>query len=108
MLVPFSLNLILYPRNVGSETADHCISTYALNPIVAPVELSIPGVAEPDVGRRGPSVSTVTAGVGVIFCAAEKSVDTPTSDVNLALTHLELLLRVITFAGETLVKDTLE
>jgi hypothetical protein len=106
--VPFSLNLILYPLSVALDTADQDTSTYALNPIVAPAELSMPGVTEPDVGRGGPSLSTVTAGVGVIFCAAEKSVDTPTSDVNLALTHLELLLRVITFAGETLVRDTLE
>ena len=65
MLVPFSLNLILYPRNVESETADQAISIYALKPIVAPAELSIPAVAVPDAGAEGPVVSITTGVTGV-------------------------------------------
>ena len=64
LLVPFSLNLILYPLSVASDTADQDKSIYALKPIVAPEELSIPGVAIPDVGAVGPVLSTVTGASG--------------------------------------------
>ena len=68
--MPFSLNLILYPRSVASETAFQDISRKALNPIVAPALLSIPAVTVPVDGADG----AVTSAVRLATVVADLSV----------------------------------